>query len=106
MHGSGSAGPAERTGVTPRLPPFRRHALAFAVAALALIAGNVATGGRWWSLWILALWGIVLGAHYLAHKARTVDEAWVEERTDDVRSKSYDASHIDAIKKDAADKAG
>lgn len=41
--------------------------------------------------------------HYLIHKARNVDERWVEERTEDLRSKSYDASHIDRI---AADQHG
>jgi hypothetical protein len=35
--------------------------------------------------------------HYLVHKARTVDESWVEERTADLHSKSYDAHHIDTI---------
>jgi hypothetical protein len=39
----------------------------------------------------------VLAVHYLVHKSRTVDESWVEERTADLRSKSYDASHIDRI---------
>jgi hypothetical protein len=29
-----------------------------------------------------------------------VDESWVEERTADLRSKSYDASHIDVIARD------
>jgi hypothetical protein len=35
--------------------------------------------------------------HYLVKKAETVDEAWVEERTANLHSKSYDASHIDQI---------
>jgi hypothetical protein len=35
--------------------------------------------------------------HYLIYKARTVDDRWVEERTADLHSKSYDAHHIDTI---------
>jgi hypothetical protein len=35
--------------------------------------------------------------HYLVYKSRTVDEKWADERTADLRSKSYDAGHIDAI---------
>jgi hypothetical protein len=31
------------------------------------------------------------------HKSRRVDQRWVDERTDDVRSKSYDRAHIDSI---------
>lgn len=42
----------------------------------------------------------MLAVHYLIHKARTVDESWVEERTVDLRSKSYDAGHIDQIAAD------
>jgi hypothetical protein len=33
----------------------------------------------------------------MVFKARSVDESWVEERTADLRSKSYDAGHIDDI---------
>jgi len=42
----------------------------------------------------------VLAVHYLVHKSRTVDESWVAERTADLHSKSYDASHIDRIVQD------
>lgn len=45
----------------------------------------------------------MLAVHYLIHKSRTVDESWVEERTADLHSKSYDAGHIDRI---AADHGG
>jgi hypothetical protein len=42
----------------------------------------------------------VLAVHLLAYKAGTVDEDWVAERTADLRSKSYDAGHIDQIAAD------
>ena len=73
------------------------HARAYAAAACALIAANWLTGTPWWSFWPLAAWGVVLAVHYLVHKSRTVDEIWVEERTADLHSKSYDAHHIDTI---------
>ena len=38
--------------------------------------------------------------HYLIHKARTVDEAWAEERIADLHSKSYDAHHMDRVAED------
>ncbi|HEX5613419.1 MAG TPA: 2TM domain-containing protein [Burkholderiales bacterium] len=101
--GSGWPRPAEpQRRATPPLPSFRAHALVFSLAASALIVSNVVIGGGWWSFWPLVLWGFALGGHYLVHKARTIDDAWVEERTEDVRSKSYDAGHIDAIKKGPA----
>jgi hypothetical protein len=33
----------------------------------------------------------------MVYKARTVGEGWAEERAADLRSKSYDAGHIDDI---------
>jgi hypothetical protein len=81
----------------------RLHARAYAAGAGILLAANWLTGGPWWSFWPLAAWGIALAAHAMIHKAGTVDEAWAEERTADLHSKSYDASHIDRI---AADHGG
>jgi hypothetical protein len=76
---------------------FRVHAWAFVVANVALNAANWFAGDDWWAFWPLVVWGLVLGVHYLVYKSRSVDERWVKERTDDVRSKSYDRAHIDAI---------
>lgn len=76
---------------------FRRHAGAYALVACVLTGANWYTGAPWWSFWPLAAWGVVLAVHYLIYKARSVDEAWVEERTADLHSKSYDAGHIDQI---------
>ena len=104
MPGNGSTAPAERstTSAAKAARAFSLHAWAYAVGAAALIAVNWATGGGWWSFWPLAVWGVVLGVHYLVHKSRTIDDGWVEERTADLRSKSYDAGHIDAIARGAA----
>jgi hypothetical protein len=76
---------------------FGVHLWAYGLGAGALIAANWATSGGWWSFWPLALWSVALGAHYLVYKSRTVDEKWADERTADLRSKSYDAGHIDTI---------
>jgi hypothetical protein len=79
---------------------LRLHVWAFVAGSVLLIALNWLTGGWWWSFWPIAAWAIAFTAHYLVYKARSVDERWVEERTDELHSKSYDAGHIDAIKKD------
>ena len=76
---------------------FRLHALAFVLVNLALNAANWFAGGDWWAFWPLAAWAVALLAHYLMYKSRRVDDRWVEDRTDDVRSKSYDRAHIDSI---------
>ena len=73
---------------------IRLHVGVYGAAACVLIALNRATGGGWWSFWPLAVWGVALGVHYMVYKTLSVDVRWVEERTADLRSKSYDASHI------------
>ena len=76
---------------------FRLHLWAFVLVNIALNAANWFVGADWWAFWPLVVWGFVLGAHYPIFKSKRVDERWVEERTDDVRSKSYDRAHIDSI---------
>ena len=98
MPGRGSQGRAERAGPTTNAPRvFRRHAWSYLAAACALSVANWFTGAPWWSFWPLASWGVVLAVHYLIYKARTVDEAWAEERVADLHSKSYDAHHMDRV---------
>ena len=65
------------------------------MAALAL--ANWLSAGSWWSFWPIVAWSAAFCVHYLVFKARTTDERWAEERAADLRSKSYDASHIDSI---------
>ena len=36
----------------------------------------------------------MLSFHFFFYKSVTVDEAWVQERTDDMRLRSVDLSHI------------
>lgn len=73
------------------------HAWVFGAGVIALAGTNWRTGGPWWWFWPLAAWGVALAVHYLAYKARAVDERWAETRAADLHSKSYDASHIDSI---------
>jgi len=79
---------------------FRRHFAAYLVVNVALTAANVVTGAPWWAFWPFAAWSLPLLVHYLIYKASTIDDAWVDERIEDLRSKSYDLSHIDDIKRD------
>jgi CBS-domain-containing membrane protein len=76
---------------------FRRHLVAFVAVNAVLNAANAFYGDYWWAFWPLAIWSLALVAHYLVYKSRRVDERWVEERTDDVRSQSYDRAHMDSI---------
>ena len=73
---------------------FRRHVLAYSVIIGALTFVNIVIGGGWWSFWPTCAWGIGLAFHFFYYKSITVDEAWVQERTDDMRLRSVDLSHI------------
>jgi hypothetical protein len=76
---------------------FRRHLAAFVGVNAALHLLNLFAGDGWWAFWPLVLWAPLLAVHYFRYKSRHVDERWAAERTDDVRSKSYDRAHIDDI---------
>jgi hypothetical protein len=81
---------------------FRPHLAAYLLVNAALTAVNVYMGAPWWAVWPLVVWGLLVMLHFLFHRAASVDDAWVEERTLDLRSKSYDMGHIDDIRKHPA----
>lgn len=76
---------------------FRLHAWLFGIGVALLAVANWLSGAPWWSFWPIAAWSVAFAVHYLVHKARRTDERWADERAADLRSKSYDASHIDSI---------
>lgn len=106
MSDAGSDSPPRLPGNTRAGRTFRRHLFLFCVGNGALTAANVYTGAPWWAFWPLVVWGLVLMVHFLFYRASTVDDVWVEERTQDLRSKSYDYAHIDNIREQAEISAG
>lgn len=82
---------------------FRWHRNAFLVVNGALHVANILMGARWWAFWPLFGWGVVFLAHYLYVKTISVDQAWVDERAEELRYKSYDLGHIRDIE-DRVDK--
>ena len=76
---------------------FRWHLLVYASVMGVLIIANFIIGGGWLSFWPICAWGLVLAFHFLYYKSVTIDDAWVQERTDDMRLRSYDLSHIHDI---------
>jgi len=90
--------PAERL-MAQAVAGFRPHFLVFVVAAIGVLALAAATDWRW-LYWVPLVWGLLLLVHYLVYKARTVDERWVDERTEELRLKSYDHDHIESIRSD------
>ena len=81
---------------------FRPHLTLYLLVNAGLTGLNVYLGAPWWAVWPLVLWGMLLMLHFLYHRTASVDDAWVEERTLDLRSKSYDMGHIDDIREHPA----
>jgi hypothetical protein len=103
------------TGTAPAAPSplrrrvaraFRWHLLIYLLVNAALTGVNVYMGAPWWAVWPLLVWGLLLLLHFLFQRAESVDDAWVEERTLDLRSKSYDMGHIDDIREHPAPSIG
>ncbi|WP_156013335.1 hypothetical protein [Thioalkalivibrio sp. HK1] len=84
--------------------PFARSFLARSFAAHfwlwlsiggGLFLGDVLLDSlRWSPFWPVSGWGLILGVHFLFLRAGKVDDEWVQERSDDLKLRSYDLGHI------------
>lgn len=78
----------------PRRYHFRAHFWSFvAVNGLVLLA-ELASGYDLWTFWPVFVWTVALAVHYFIAGAHDLDEAWVEDRVFDLKSRSYDFEHI------------
>jgi hypothetical protein len=98
-----NAGPAAQSPTRSRISrTFKGHLLIYLTVNAVLTGINIYTGAPWWAVWPLLLWGLLVMLHFLVYRTTSVDDAWVEERTLDLRSKSYDMGHIDDIREHPA----
>ena len=77
---------------------FRLHLRLYLALGGGLTLINLFAGAGWWSFTPVCGWGIVLAVHYFYVRAANVDDAWVRERTEDLRVRSYDLGHIIDLK--------
>ncbi len=87
---------AERDRAIRRL---RRHILAYAAVNGALFLIDLLTPGPWWSLWPMFGWGVAVAAHWLYVTSANIDDAWVQQRTEDIRLQAHDLGHMEDIAK-------
>ncbi len=73
---------------------FGAHLRLYLLLCGGLTLVNLYTGAGWWSFTPVYGWGIVLAVHYFYVRAANVGEGWVQERTEDLRVRSYDLGHI------------
>lgn len=62
-----------------------------------LTVANIVTGPPWWGLWPLLITGLLFALHYFLYKSTAIDDAWVEERVEDVRVRSLDHGHVGSL---------
>ena len=58
---------------------------------------DVFIGAGWNTFGPILAWGLLLALHFILARSMTVDDEWVEERTEGLRLKAYDQGHMDDI---------
>ncbi|MEM7249958.1 MAG: amidohydrolase family protein [Pseudomonadota bacterium] len=76
---------------------WRIHRNLYVAVTLGLLIANVITGAPWWSFWPIFGWGVVVMFHFFLFRSINIEDEWVDSRAGDLRSKSYDFSHINDI---------
>ena len=75
-----------------------RHRISYVVVIGTAFAINVLTfSGKLWVFWPAFAWGLALLVHYCIVRSIHVEDAWVDERAEDLRMNSYDFDHIHTI---------
>ena len=76
---------------------YRPHAITFWVGNVLLTLVNIYMGAPWWALWPLSGWGLLFSIHFFIYKSLTVDEAWSDDRIEELRWRSYDLGHVEDL---------
>ena len=77
---------------------FALHRTLFLVCLSVLFAVNWLIEDSGWFFWLALVWVMGLVIHFCIVKSIDVDEDWADERAMDLRTKSYDLKHINAIR--------
>lgn len=77
---------------------LRLHLLALAIFVILLFWLRPFDGDTPIYFWLPFAWGILAAVHFFVVATLTVDEAWTEERTLDVKIRSYDLGHMEDIR--------
>ncbi len=81
----------------PRSYRFQQHFLVFALVVPLAILSDLTFIGSGLLFWPIFVWATVLSIHFFISSSMETDEAWVEERVFDLKTRSYDFDHIQNI---------
>tara|TARA_Y100000588_G_C13976370_1_gene805216 strand:- start:307 stop:642 length:336 start_codon:yes stop_codon:yes gene_type:complete len=73
---------------------LRIHVAYYIGIGACLVAIDLTFSETRWFHWPLMIWGGIFCAHLLYCKSLSVDDEWVEKRTNRIRDHSYDLGHI------------
>ena len=76
------------------------HRNIFAVVNAGCHLANLIGGPPWWAIWPLLVTGLPFLIHYLALKTLSVDDAWADERAENIHARAYDRGQIEGILED------
>ena len=69
------------------------------VGALALtLIANLGLGAGLPLFWLFAAWAVGLAIHFFVASSMDVNEAWIDDKAEELRSRSYDFDHIRDIR--------
>ena len=80
------------------LSSYRPHQVVFILGFAAMLVIDMFWLQGWATFWVMICWSTVFGVHFMVHRAQTVDEHWVYERTVFEVYRPWDTGHIEEIK--------
>ena len=78
---------------------YHRHQFAFFIGISSLLVVDFFLFDEWATFWIMILWAMVFGVHFMIFKSQNVDDDWVEEKLIFDLYRPWDYGHIEQIKK-------
>ena len=78
---------------------FRLHQVIFLAGLSLLLIIDFFFLEKWGTFWLMLVWSIVFGVHYLFFRAQAVDDEWLKEKMAFSVYRLWDYGHIREIKK-------
>lgn len=80
------------------LASYRWHQSAFMVGFAGMLVVDFFFLDGWATFWLMVVWSLVFGVHFMVFRSQAVDEEWVREKIIFDVYRPWDYGHIDEIK--------
>ena len=82
---------------------FRLHQVIFLAGLSLLLIIDFFFLEKWGTFWLMLVWSIVFGVHYLFFRAQAVDDEWLKEKMAFSVYRLWDYGHIREIRRTRSD---